>query len=48
MQLSAESMSKRWLRETMMTPREKRDMPYIVGLACLAVALMIALAVVWR
>jgi hypothetical protein len=32
----------------MMTPNEKRDMPYIVGLACVAAALMIALAALWR
>ena len=32
----------------MMTPQEKRDMPLIVGLACLAAALMIALAAIWR
>ncbi len=25
-----------------MTPREKRDMPYIIGLACLAATLMVA------
>jgi hypothetical protein len=31
-----------------MTPNEKRDMPYLIGLACLAAALMVALAVVWR
>jgi hypothetical protein len=31
-----------------MTPREKRDMPYIVGLACAAAALMVALAALWR
>jgi hypothetical protein len=31
-----------------MTPREKRDMPYIVGLACVAAALMVALAALWR
>jgi hypothetical protein len=31
-----------------MTPREKRDMPYIVGLACLAAALVVALAAFWR
>jgi hypothetical protein len=31
-----------------MTPREQREMPYIIGLACLAVALMIGLAVFWR
>ncbi len=31
----------------MMTPREKRDMPYIIGLACLAAALMVALAAFW-
>ncbi len=31
-----------------MTPREKRDMPYIVGLACVAAAMMAAFAVFWR
>jgi hypothetical protein len=31
-----------------MTQNEKRDMPYIVGLACLAAALMVALAALWR
>jgi hypothetical protein len=46
-------MSKCWFglsqaREITMTPREKRDMPYIVGLACLAAAMMIALAAFWR
>jgi hypothetical protein len=34
--------------EGTMTPREKRDMPYIVALAGLAAALMVALAAFWR
>jgi hypothetical protein len=46
-------MSKRWFglsqrREMFMTPREKRDMPYIVGLACVAATMMIAFAMFWR
>ncbi len=32
----------------LMRPSEKRDVPYIFGLACLAAALMIALAAFWR
>jgi hypothetical protein len=31
-----------------MTPNEQRDMPYIIGLACLAAALMVALAAFFR
>jgi hypothetical protein len=34
-------------QDAIMTPREKRDMPYIIGLACLAAALMVALAAFW-
>ncbi|MCA1452074.1 hypothetical protein I6F35_02445 [Bradyrhizobium sp. BRP22] len=45
-------MSKRWFglrqrEEVTMTPREKRDMPYIV-LAAVVAALMVALAALWR
>ncbi|MBO4227699.1 hypothetical protein [Bradyrhizobium neotropicale] len=35
-------------REITVTPREKRDMPYIVGLARLAAAMMIAFAAFGR
>jgi hypothetical protein len=31
-----------------MTPREKRDMPYIVGLACVAAAMIAVFAVLFR
>jgi hypothetical protein len=46
-------MSKRWFglsqrQEMIMTPREKRDMPYIVRLACLAAGMMAAFAVFRR
>jgi hypothetical protein len=45
-------MTKRWFglsqRPETMAPREKRDMPYIVGLAGLAATMMVALAAFWR
>jgi hypothetical protein len=34
--------------EGMMTPREERDMPYVVALTAVAAALMVAVAVLWR
>jgi hypothetical protein len=32
----------------MMTPSERREMPFIIGLACLAAVLVVALAAFWR